>query len=95
MQSFWAFSKCGCEVNEKNYDDEEPVPCPYRRLDNAKINEGPENKEPLWFIWDSNHHTFCLTQHTPTKREQSGNNSGGRPKGAASQPNSKGEFGGF
>ena len=94
-QSFWTFSKCGCEVNAEN-DEEDPAPCPYRRLGNAKINEGPEGRDPLWFIWDSTHGTFCLTQHTPKRKGESGNNSRGRRTGAASQTDStKGKFGGF
>ena len=95
VQSFWAYSKCGCEVNEED-GDEDPPPCPYRRLGNAKINEGPERRDPLWFIWDSNHGTFCLSQHTPKRKGRSGNNSRGRRTGAASQSNSnKSEFDGF
>ena len=75
MQSLWVFSRCGCEANAEAGEDgeEEPEPCPYRQLSNAKINEAPEGQPPLWFKWDQALGTFGLAQHTPrrkTRREK-------------------------
>ena len=67
MQSLWVFSRCGCEANAED-GEEDPEPCPYRQLSNAKLNEGPEGQPPLWFKWDEVLDTFCLAQHTPQRK---------------------------
>ena len=66
MQSLWVFTRCGCEANVGD-GEEDAERCPYRQLSNAKINEGPEGQPPLWFKWDPTSGTFGLTQHTPQR----------------------------
>ena len=105
MQSLWVFSRCGCEANAEAGEDgeEDPEPCPYRQLSNAKLNEGPEGQPPLWFKWDKSLHTFALVQHTPrrkTRREKKpygvGRNGRKNTPSQADSPSGGGQtFGGF
>ena len=102
MQSLWVFSRCGCEANAED-GEEDPEPCPYRQLSNVKINEAPEGQPPLWFKWDKTVHTFALAQHTPrrkTRREKKPYGVGGNGRKSttsqADSPSGGGQtFGGF